>query len=348
MLIVSLQPSRLLFSSLFSTVAANFAKFLMAYCCLLVAFSLSFGVLFTNYPPFRVSWTMLKTIAMMAGELEMEDIFYGDTKILYPVTAHAMFLAFVLLVTVILTNLLVGLAVSDIQGLQASAGLDRLSRQAELVARLESLFFSKLLRHAPQKLIVLCQRSALLRTSRGRLQFCIRPNDPRDQRLPKEIVVEIYRLVAERRDRNQSMKRRRREKNLSYLSRSTAGSSSVAYETLPGDVALRNRASYAVGPRICSDSLQVTPAAAAAAAARAGAGRPIAAAARPAVTIGAGEWDRHMDVLRMQMLGIGARMGELQATVATRMDELGREIVAMRTQRSSADAPEKKASCSDV
>lgn len=314
--------------------AANFAKFLMAYCCLLVAFSLSFGVLFTNYPPFRVSWTMLKTIAMMAGELEMEDIFYGDTKILYPVTAHAMFLAFVLLVTVILTNLLVGLAVSDIQGLQASAGLDRLSRQAELVARIESLFFSKLLRHAPQKLILLCQRSALLRTSRGRLQFCIRPNDPRDQRLPKDIVVEIYRLVAERRDRNQSLRRRRREQNLSYLSsRSTATTSTTAYETLPGDVALRNRASYAVGPRICSDNLTVSARGGGGGGAVGGRSIGSSSSGRPTtVVVGASELDRHMDMMRLQLQGIGARMGELQATVAKRMDHVNREVAEMRAQ----------------
>lgn len=170
----------------------------------------------------------------MAGELEFEDIFYNSGPINYPVTAHAMFLAFVLLVTVILTNLLVGLAVSDIQGLQASAGLDRLSRQAELVSRLESLFFSKLLRKLPPRILAICQRSALLRTSRWHLQFCIKPNDPREKRvrsslsfqakiepcsaesyeiicgfqLPKDLMLSIYKLVAERRDRNQSMKRR--------------------------------------------------------------------------------------------------------------------------------------------
>lgn len=204
-----------LYVQMFTKVAVNFAKFLLAYCCLLIAFGLSFGVLFNSYPAFKkIHWTMLKMITMMSGELEFEDIFYGDYPIQFPITSHGMFLAFVLLVTIILTNLLVGLAVSDIQGLQASAGLDRLTRQAELVARLESLFFSKLFRSAPPTLIRICQQSALLRTSRYRLQFSFRPNDPRDKRLPKELALNIYKLVAERRDRNMSMKRRRRELNM--------------------------------------------------------------------------------------------------------------------------------------
>lgn len=61
---------------------------------------------------------LVKTVVMMSGELEYEDIFYNGTSdhaIQYPLTAYVMFLIFTLLVTVILTNLLVGLAVSDIQ-----------------------------------------------------------------------------------------------------------------------------------------------------------------------------------------------------------------------------------------
>lgn len=97
-------------------VAVNFSKFLLAYCCLIIAFGLSFCVLFSNYPAFEsIPWSILKAVTMMSGELEFEDIFYGDYPNLYPVTSHILFLAFVLLVTVILTNLLVGLAVSDIQ-----------------------------------------------------------------------------------------------------------------------------------------------------------------------------------------------------------------------------------------
>lgn len=96
----------------------NFATFLMAYSCLLIAFGLSFSVLFSNYPAFHLPAGLVKTVMMMSGELEYEDIFYNNctnSQIQYPFTAHGMFLVFVLLVTVILTNLLVGLAVSDIQ-----------------------------------------------------------------------------------------------------------------------------------------------------------------------------------------------------------------------------------------
>ncbi|XP_031618662.1 transient receptor potential channel pyrexia [Contarinia nasturtii] len=219
MMIVGRFPIFGLYVQMFTKVAVNFAKFLLAYCCLLIAFGLSFGVLFNSYPAFKsIYWTMLKTITMMSGELEFEDIFYAkDYPIQFPVTSHLMFFAFVVLVTIILTNLLVGLAVSDIQALQESAGLDRLTRQVELIARLESLFFSKLFRSAPPKIIRMCQQSALLRASRYHLQFSFRPNDPRDRRLPKELAFNIYKLVAERRDRNVSIKRRKREQNIAYF-----------------------------------------------------------------------------------------------------------------------------------
>lgn len=127
--------------------------------------------------------SILKTVVMMIGELEFEDMFYpdGEDPEAHSITAHLMFFAFVILVTVILMNLLVGLAVSDIQGLQASAGLNRLSRQAELVARLEGLLFSKLLEKAPTRLLAFFRREALLRTSRYNLQLGIKPNDPREK-----------------------------------------------------------------------------------------------------------------------------------------------------------------------
>lgn len=220
MMLVGRFPIFGVYVQMFTKVAVNFGKFLLAYICLLIAFGLSFAVLFNDYPAFEnITWSFLKSFTMMSGELEFEDIFYGDYAVKFPVTSHIIFLSFVLLVTVILTNLMLGLAVSDIQGLQQSASLDRLVRQAELVSRLESFFFSRLLRNAP--LVHYCKRKALLRTSRDQLQFTVRPNDPRDRsQLPEDIKLNIYKLVAERRDRNMSIRRRQFETNYHMFSRS--------------------------------------------------------------------------------------------------------------------------------
>lgn len=210
MMIVGRFPIFGLYIEMFTTVAYNFSKFLCAYLCLLIGFGLSFGVLFANYPSFQLlHWGLLKTFIMMSGELEFEDIFYDkDAKIIYPYTAHIMFLAFVLLVTVILTNLMVGLAVSDIQGLQQSAGLDRLVRQAQLVAHLESMLFSRLLRCLPRRLLAFFYNHALLLKSQHHWALYIRPNDPREERIPKDIIKNIYQLIVQRKDKPKLRKKK--------------------------------------------------------------------------------------------------------------------------------------------
>ncbi len=102
---------------MFTTVAKNFSKFLAAYFCLLIAFALSFCVLFPNYRSFNVSppVAVVKTLVMMAGEVEYEDFIFENGDSLFPVSGLIMIMIFVVLVSIILMNLLVGLAVSDIQ-----------------------------------------------------------------------------------------------------------------------------------------------------------------------------------------------------------------------------------------
>ncbi|CAH2094669.1 unnamed protein product [Euphydryas editha] len=209
MMIIGRFPTFGLYVQMFTTVTVNFATFLLAYSCLLIAFGLAFSVLFSNYPAFHLPAGLVKTVMMMSGELEYEDIFYNNctnSQIHYPLTAHGMFLIFVLLVTVILTNLLVGLAVSDIQALQESAGLDRLVRQTQLVAHLESMLFSTLLSCVPQKLMTVLRWGALLTASQLRT-LNIRPNDPRENRIPRELIASIYKMVASRKDTKKSVRK---------------------------------------------------------------------------------------------------------------------------------------------
>merc|ERR1719215_224873 len=119
----------------------------------------------------------------MAGELEYEDFIYENGTALYPMTGHLMILIFTVLVSIILMNLLVGLAVSDIQGLQKSAGLDRLVRQTELISHIESMLFSRLLHFLPTKFLDVLHQNALVVPHAYNWSFTIRPNDLREDRL---------------------------------------------------------------------------------------------------------------------------------------------------------------------
>ena len=77
----------------------------------------SFSVLFPNYKSFNANAVsaVVKSLVMMAGEIEYEDFIYENGDTLFPITGHFMILLFVVLISIILMNLLVGLAVSDIQ-----------------------------------------------------------------------------------------------------------------------------------------------------------------------------------------------------------------------------------------
>lgn len=209
MMVIGRFPMFGLYIQMFTQVSINFFKFLGAYICLIIGFSLGFSVLHRNYESFNDPLiALLKTIVMMSGELEFEDIFFSSkSPILYSGTAHLMFLSFVILVTVILTNLMMGLAVSDIQELRRCAGLDRLVRRAELVAHLENMLFSKLLDRAPNTIVKACRRGALLLQPPHHCAIHIRPNDPREKRLPRDLIKSIYHLVTERKNQNMKVKR---------------------------------------------------------------------------------------------------------------------------------------------
>lgn len=210
MMIVGRFPTFGLYIQMFTTVSINFTKFFLAYFCLLIAFTLNFAVVFANCKTWNLKWIVIKVIIMMSGELDYEDVILDESyPLIYQYTAQIMYLLFVMLVTVILTNLMVGLAVSDIQGLQQSAGLDRLVRQAELVARLESMLFSRLLTCLPVKLMKFLHKQASLLNSDFHWALYIKPNDPREERIPKDLIKSIFQVVADRKERPKSKKMRR-------------------------------------------------------------------------------------------------------------------------------------------
>ena len=124
------------------TVSMIFLRFIAGYVTLLIAFAFSFYILFKGSskqhkaemfanPPV----SLLKTIVMFAGEFDVSTLSF-DTL---PYTSHLIFLLFVVLVSIILLNLLNGLAVSDTKEIRKDAETLSLAARAKLISRIERL-----------------------------------------------------------------------------------------------------------------------------------------------------------------------------------------------------------------
>ena len=78
------------------------------------------------------SWALLKTFVMMIGEFEFEGMFTATDDVLadpFPIYSGLLFIIFVLIMSIIIMNLLVGLAVDEIKEIQEHAELQKLSIQ---------------------------------------------------------------------------------------------------------------------------------------------------------------------------------------------------------------------------
>ncbi|KAL2740878.1 transient receptor potential channel pyrexia-like [Vespula squamosa] len=143
MLLIGRFPTWGYYALMFSTVLSNILKVLLAFVCMIFGFALSFTVLFHNNDQFHDCWkAIVKTVVMMMGEYDYENLFPNDTKgdkSFLTVTSRVIFLGFIILASMVLMNLMIGLAVNDIQGLQKEGHIRRLLKQAEFVAHLEKL-----------------------------------------------------------------------------------------------------------------------------------------------------------------------------------------------------------------
>ncbi|KAF6036166.1 hypothetical protein EB796_005521 [Bugula neritina] len=95
--------------------------------------------LFGSAPFKEVENSLLKTAIMMIGEFEFDSIFNeSGVKVFYPHAAYIIFICFVIVMSIIIMNLLVGLAVDDIKGVQEQAVLTRKGMQVELALAVEA------------------------------------------------------------------------------------------------------------------------------------------------------------------------------------------------------------------
>ncbi|XP_064106314.1 transient receptor potential channel pyrexia-like [Macrobrachium nipponense] len=143
-------PSCGVYIVMFSTVAKNVLKFLAMYACVLVAFAFGFYVLLrpTKRTFSSPGISLVTSLVMMTGELDYESIFLENEN--SPALLSIIILVvFIILVFIILSNLLVGLAVSDMYSIRQRSEVLRLTRHVELMTQVEALFRSRFM---PKKL----------------------------------------------------------------------------------------------------------------------------------------------------------------------------------------------------
>ena len=145
-LMVARLPSVGIYIYMLVRVAQRLVGFLLVYSPLLVAFALSFCVLFRGNAAFKdIPLSLIKTFVMMMGEYEYNNIFI-DNSPLYMGTSHILMVLFVVSMPIIAVNLLIGLTVNDIQSVFVTAGVERLRITVIQIILIESIVYSKILR----------------------------------------------------------------------------------------------------------------------------------------------------------------------------------------------------------
>ncbi|KAK6641776.1 hypothetical protein RUM44_013491 [Polyplax serrata] len=189
--------------AMYTRVQKEFTKLFMAYICLLIGFTVCFCVIFPKAKPFSNPFVaIIKILVMMTGELEFDGLLEnitqedGHSASLLEISALTTFVFFLLFVTIILMNLLIGIAVHDIQGLQKTAVLSKLVGQTKLITHIESALFNGCL---PNCFLKLLQITALISPSAYRVVVSVKPLNPRETRLPQEVMRSALEIAKQKR-----------------------------------------------------------------------------------------------------------------------------------------------------
>merc|ERR1711971_835064 len=209
---------------MFKTVTFSVLQFMFAWLFLLLAFIFAFVILFPHYVAFTNPGAIIKVLIMMFGEIEYESLFYPASETVNRTTdaivsrndhtaftgvPEIMMLLFIFLVSIILMNLLVGLAVSDIAELSKTAKLRRLTQQVDLINYIEGWLFTRLFKMSPDsvKRFLRSKLQGLKDNKNYNMVYTVNPFDMNDKLVPTSLKNELYDNCIRREHRSREFSR---------------------------------------------------------------------------------------------------------------------------------------------
>lgn len=124
---------------------------------MIVGFTLSFMILFKSKAPFEdFSSALFKIIIMMTSEFEYKDLFSEDTTLsttplttptnhtIYITITKIIFIFFVFCISIILMNLMIGIAVNDINDLKVRGKISTLADKVHFLSNLDAQRYNKI------------------------------------------------------------------------------------------------------------------------------------------------------------------------------------------------------------
>ncbi len=188
--------------AMFLKVLKQFMKMICAFFCLLVGFTFTFcvlkGEMFKN-----PTVGFVKVVGMMTGELNTADIIQtkqATTNTIVELTTVFILWLFTFLVAIVLMNLLVGIAVNDVEGLLKKADLHELIDQTKLIHFIELSCFRGFFSYFPKRIPIVnvLRRCLYIWPDSYTVALYVRPLNPHENRLPKDIMDAAINVAVER------------------------------------------------------------------------------------------------------------------------------------------------------
>lgn len=133
---------------MFLEILQTLIKVLLVFSILIIAFGLAFYIILSRggHVSFSgVPMSLMRTFSMMLGEIDflgtyvhpLRDLLQEGPRLPFPITSYVILGLFMVLMPILLMNLLIGLAVGDIESVRRNAQLKRLAMQVVLHTELE-------------------------------------------------------------------------------------------------------------------------------------------------------------------------------------------------------------------